>query len=231
MMRRIAPVLLVAAASAFAQYNDYPTGEYELAHNRIVISPLKMVGGMDPAKRDEGPRVNLAWTPNIDILEARYEYILGVDGNLGVGPLATLYMGLDSVQATGWAAGVYGRYYMELGRGGYVQFAAQWFDQTGAKVRDGNALDSTGTAILPKHAVKVSGPQVSPVLGYCYLVGEHLVLEGQMGFTLGDYTTTVDDGPVKSQVMAGGVPEVKTYETKTKWGGFYFAQISLGVAW
>lgn len=231
MTRRIVPILLAAAASVFAQYNDYPTGEYEFAHNRFVISPLKLVGGMDPAKRDEGPRVNLAWTPNIDMLEARYEYIIGVDGNLGVGPLATLYMGLDSVKATSWAAGIYGRYYMELGRGGYVQFSAQWFDQTGAKVRDGKAQNSTGTALLPEHALTVSGPQVSPVLGYCYMVGEHLVLEGQMGFTLGDYTTTVDNGPVQSLVTTGGVTEVKTYKNGTDWGGFYFAQISLGVAW
>ena len=231
MMRRLVPILLVAATSALAQYNDYPTGEYEFAHNRFVISPLKMVGGMDPAKRDEGPRVNLAWTPNIDMLEARYEYVIGVDGNLGVGPLATLYLGLDSVQATGWAAGVYGRYYMELARGGYVQFSAQWFDQTGAKVRDGKAPNSTGTAILPESPLTVSGPQVSPVLGYCYLVGDHLVLEAQMGFTLGDYTTTVENGPVETLVTTPSMSEVRTYKTSTNWGGFYFAQISLGVAW
>jgi len=150
---------------------------------------------------------------------------------LGVGPLATLYMGLDSVKATGWAAGIYGRYYMELGRGGYVQFSAQWFDQTGAKVRDGKAPDSTGKFIQPEHALTVSGPQISPVLGYCYLIGEHLILEGQMGFTLGDYTTTVENGPVQSLVTGGGAPEVKIYKTSTNWGGFYFAQISLGVAW
>lgn len=231
MMPRLAPMFLAAATTVLAQYNDYPTGEYEFAHNRIVISPLKIVGGMDPAKRDEGPRVNLAWTPNIDMLEARYEYILGVDGNFGLGPLATLYMGLDSVKATGWAVGIYGRYYMELGRGGYVQFSAQWFDQTGAKVRDGNAPDSTGVLLTQTHGVTVSGPQVSPVLGYCYLIGEHLILEGQMGFTLGDYTTTVENGPVQSLVTAGNVSDVKTYKTKTDWGGFYFAQISLGVAW
>ena len=231
MMRRLAPIFLAAATSALAQYNDYPTGEYEFAHNRFVISPLKMVGGMDPSKRDEGPRVNLAWTPNIDMLEARYEYVVGVDGNIGVGPLATLYLGLDSVKATGWAAGVYGRYYMELGRGGYVQFSAQWFDQTGAKVRDGKATDTSGILLAQQHPVTVSGPQISPVLGYCYLIGEHLILEGQMGFTLGDYTTTVENGPVQSLVGVGGASEVKTYKTGTNWGGFYFAQISMGVAW
>jgi hypothetical protein len=231
MMRRLAPILLAAAASALAQYNDYPTGEYDFAHNRLVISPLKMVGGMDPTKRDEGPRVNLAWTPNIDILEARYEYVIGVDGNIGVGPLATLYLGLDSVKATGWAAGVYGRYYMELGRGGYVQFSAQWFDQSGAKVRDGKATDTNGVLLAQQHPVTVSGPQISPVLGYCYLIGEHLILEGQMGFTLGNYTTTVDNGPVTTKVGTSANSETKIYQTGNNWGGYYFAQISLGVAW
>jgi len=225
MQRRLAPILLVAAASVMAQYNDYPTGEYEYAANRIVVSPVRVFGGMDPTKRDQGPRTNLAWTPNIDMIELRYERIVGADGTFGFGPLATYYPALDSVKATSWAAGVFGRYYMDLAHGGYVQFSAQWYDETGAKVRNGNAPDTLGK-LLPVHDVTVSGPQVSPVVGYCYLVGEHLVLEGQMGFTLGDYTTTVANGPVVTQ----GDPHA-VYKSGTSWGGFYFAQVSVGVAW
>jgi hypothetical protein len=240
-MRRFLTLVLALGAVVSAQYNDYPTGEYEFCHNRFVVSPLKMVGGMDPAKRDEGPKVNLAWTPNIDMLEARYEYIVGVDGTLSFGPIGTWYPALDSVKATCWSAGVYGRYYLDLGKGGYIQFAAQWYDQTGSKVRDGRAPnpDTSISTLLPEHAVAVSGPQISPVLGYSALVGDHLVLEAQMGFTLGYYNVDVADGPVatRGRVMAfdnTGEPifaEDKVYKTGSTIGGFYFAQIALGVAW
>ena len=233
-MRRFLSILLGLVAGAMAQYNDYPTGEYEFAHNRVVISPLKMVGGMDPGKRDEGPKVNLAWTPNIDMLEMRYEYIFGVDGTLSLGPLGTYYPALDSVKGTIWAAGIYGRYYLDLGQGPYVQFSAQWYNQTGTKVRDGRAPDTSGT-ILAEHEVKVAGPQVSPVLGYCKLVGEHLVLEAQMGFTVGYYDIAVTNGPVVTQGAFygsyGKFGEPKVYQSGSSLGGFYFAQLSLGVAW
>lgn len=240
-MRRFLPILLGLVAGAMAQYNDYPTGEYEFSHNRIVVSPLKMVGGMDPGKRDEGPKVNLAWTPNIDMLEMRYEYVFGVDGTLSAGPLGTYYPALDSVKGTAFAAGVYGRYYLDLGRGPYVQFSAQWYNQSGTQVRDGKAPDTSGN-ILPTHEVKVSGPQISPVLGYCKLVGDHLVLEAQMGFTLGYYDVAVTDGPVTTRgphfltYDGDGNPketygEPKVYQSGSSLGGFYFAQLSLGVAW
>lgn len=226
MIRRHLPIVLAAATTLLAQYNDYPTGEYEFSHDRVVISPLKLVGGMDPAKRDEGPKVNLSWTPNIDILDIRYEHIVGVDGTLGFGPIFTYYPALDSVKATIWAAGIYGRYYMGLGHGPYVQFSAQWYDQTDTKVHNGSGTDTGGQA-LSKYTLSVSGPQISPVLGYCTIVGAHLVLEAQMGFTFGSYTTTVDNGQAVTTSLYGD----KVYKSGTNWGGFYFAQVAIGVAW
>lgn len=226
MKTNIAWTVLAVAGAALAQYNDYPTGEYEFAHNRLVVSPIKMVGGMDPAKRDEGPKVNLAWTPNIDIVEARYEYIYGVDGTLGFGPKFVYYPGLDSVKASAFAGGVYGRYYLNLARGPYVQLALEWYSQSGAKVRNGTALDTAGKS-LANATVNVSGPQASPVLGYCQVIGQHLVLEGQMGFTIGRYTLDLPNG----SVIAPGRYSPQTYKNGSDWGGFYFAQLALGVAW
>lgn len=221
-------ILLGLAGAVFAQYNDYPTGEYEFSKNRIVFSPIKMVGGMDAAKRDEGPKVNISWVPNIDILDLRYERVLGIDGSLGVGPLATYYgdWAGDSVKATAWAAGVYGRYYLDLASGGYVQFSAQWYSQSGAKVRNGSANVESDKP-LAAATVNVSGPQVSPVLGYSKVFNKHLILEGQMGFTIGNYKRDVAGSPIVTE----GKYTKKTYETNSDWGGFYFAQIAMGLAW
>ncbi|MBK9577703.1 MAG: hypothetical protein IPK50_07250 [Fibrobacterota bacterium] len=228
MSRTSFTILLGFAGAALAQYNDYPTGEYEFSKNRIVFSPLKLVGGMDPAKRDEGPKVNVSWVPNIDIIDARYERVLGIDGSIGVGPLATYYgdWAADSVKATAWAAGVYGRYYLDLASGGYVQLAAQWFQQSGAKIRNGSGFDTLGNS-LANVTVDVSGPQFSPVIGYCHIFNKHLVLEGQMGFVIGDYNRKVANSPVFTK----GQYTLKTYETSTEWGGYYFAQVALGLAW
>jgi hypothetical protein len=235
MTRRILPALLALAAAACAQYNDYPTGEYEFVHDRFVVSPLKVVGGMDPDKRDEGPKVDVSWTPNVDLVEARYEHILGVDGTVGLGAIGTYYPTLDSIKGTIWAAGLFGRYYMDLAHGGYVQLAAQWYQQDGTKVRNGvgTAASSSGGDATEKSLadakVAVSGPQFSPVLGYCYLVGVHLVLEAQMGFTFGSYTRSVSGGPY--YVATNNGADTVTYKSGTSWGGFYFAQVSIGVAW
>lgn len=227
MLRAFAPIVLAASAAVFAQYNDYPTGEYEFGHDRFVVSPVKLVGGMDPAKRDEGPKVNLSWTPNIDLVEARYEHIVGSDGTIGLGAIGTYYPALDSIKGTIWAAGLFGRYYMDLAHGGYVQFAAQWYNQTGTKIHNGDGTDVISGKSLSEATVSISGPQFSPVLGYCYLVGEHLVLEAQMGFTFGSYTSTVGGSPVYTQ----GKYDTTEYKSGTNWGGFYFAQVSIGVAW
>lgn len=229
MSRSTLSILLGFAGAVLAQYNDYPTGEYEFSKNRIVISPLKLVGGMDAAKRDEGPKVNISWVPNVDILDARYERILGIDGSIGVGPLATYYAdwGSDSVKASAWAAGLYGRYYLDLASGGYVQFSAQWFNQSGAKVRNGSGKDTSGRS-LSDVTVDVSGPQFSPVIGYSHIFGKHLILEGQMGFTIGSYNRNVSGSPVVTKGMYG---THKIYENGADWGGFYFAQVALGLAW
>ncbi|HNY29459.1 MAG TPA: hypothetical protein PKO15_01100 [Fibrobacteria bacterium] len=228
MSRNLLTILIGLAGTVFAQYNDYPTGEYEYSKNRIVFSPVKMVGGMDPAKRDEGPKVNISWVPNIDIIDVRYERILGIEGSIGVGPLATYYgdWAGDSVKATAWAAGLYGRYYLDLAQGGYVQFSAQWYSQTGAKVRNGSGFDTLGNPLAAAN-VDVSGPQFSPVLGYSRIFNKHLVLEGQMGFTIGNYDRQVTGSPV----ITHGKYTIKTYESNADWGGFYFAQIALGLAW
>ena len=96
-MKRLALVLPFLASAAFAQYDDYPVGEYTYRHHRVVVSPLKVFGGMDATKRDEGPKVDLVWVPGIDIQEIRYEFVDGPQGTFGWGPYANAYLGLDSL--------------------------------------------------------------------------------------------------------------------------------------
>ncbi len=234
MTRRIAMILVSCVGSALAQYDDYPVGQYEFSHNRFVVSPVKLMGGMDGSKRDEGPKVDLKWTPNIDIQEMRYEYILGVDGTFGVGPIGTLYLGLDSVKVNSFAIGVFGRYYLGLASGPYAQFNLQYYKQGATKVHGGvgqgfrNPNDTTNKVNLSNYRVEVGGPQLSPVLGYSAIFGNHLVLETQMGFTFGRYSIDMPDGIVYTQ---GGWGLPKAYRAGQDWGGFYFVQASLGVAW
>lgn len=210
-----------------AQYDDYPVGQYEFPHNRIVIAPLKIIGGMDATKRDEGPKVDLKWTPNIDIQEIRYEHVLGDDGTIGVGPIGTYYFGFDSVKVNSWAVGVFGRYYLGLGTGPYAQLNVQWYKQEQTLVRNGHALDTSGTFDLPATTVDVSGPQFSPVLGYNAIFNNHFILETQMGFTIGNYDITMPR-EVRTQ---GSWGLTKVYRGGRNWGGFYFMQLSLGLAW
>jgi hypothetical protein len=226
MMRGIALILLSCAGASLAQYDDYPVGQYEFAHHRIVVSPLKLMGGMDGSKRDEGPKVDLKWTPNIDIQELRYEYVIGDDGTFGVGPMGTFYLGLDSIKVSSWAVGVYGRYYLGLGTGPYAQFNLQWYQQTQTKLHDGNAVDTFGNK-LPSTTVDVSGPQISPVLGYNAIFSNHFVLETQMGFSIGYYNVSMPN----SVLTVGGSGLPKLYKSGSQWGGFYFVQLALGFAW
>lgn len=230
MFRSTALVLLGLSGSLFAQYNDYPTGEYEFSKNRFVISPVKVFGGLDQAKRDEGPKVNISFIPNFDVLEARYERILGIDGSLGVGPVATYYGSFtaDSVKATAWAAGLYARYYMALASEGYAQLSVQWFNQTGAVVHNGSGKDIKGVSLADR-SITIAGPQFSPTLGYDHLFGKHLVLEGQMGITIGNYKRTVSGSPVVVPGTFEGA--TKTYEDGSDWGGFFFGQLAIGLAW
>lgn len=227
MTRRIAAILLSLVGAALAQYDDYPVGQYEFCPHRIVISPIKLMGGMDASKRDQGPKVDLKWTPNIDIQEARYEYILGVDGTWGIGPIGTLYLGFDSVKVNSFAVGAFARYYLGLASGPYAQFNFQWFHQSETQVWDGHAIDTLGHPVS-NAIVQVSGPQVSPVLGYSAIFGQHLVLEAQMGFTIGRYDITMPNGDVYTPGN-WGLP--RAYHAGSDWGGFYFAQLSLGVSW
>lgn len=226
MTRGMALILLSCAGASLAQYDDYPVGQYEFAHHRIVASPLKLMGGMDGSKRDEGPKVDLKWTPNIDIQELRYEYIIGDDGTFGVGPIGTFYLGLDSLKVSSLAAGVYGRYYLGIGTGPYAQFNLQWYQQAQTMVHGGNAVDTLGNK-LPATTVDVSGPQFSPVLGYNAVFSGHFVLETQMGFTIGYY----DIAMPKSLQSVGGSGLPRLYKSEQRWGGFYFVQLALGVAW
>lgn len=233
MTRRIAWILATCVGSALAQYDDYPVGQYEFSHHRIVVSPVKLMGGMDDSKRDEGPKVDLKWTPNIDIQEMRYEYILGVDGTFGVGPIGTVYLGLDSVKVNSFAIGVFGRYYLGLASGPYAQFNLQYYKQGATKVHGGvgkgvRTVGGTDSVNLSDIKVEVGGPQVSPVLGYSALFGNHLVVEAQMGFTFGRYSIDMPSGKVYTK---GGWDLPKAYRPGQDWGGFYFVQASLGVAW
>lgn len=227
MTRRIALILLSCVGAALAQYDDYPVGQYEFSHNRIVVSPVKVMGGMDASKRDEGPKVDLKWTPNIDIQEIRYEYILGVEGTFGVGPIGTVYLGFDSVKVNSFALGVFGRYYLGLASGPYAQFNAQWYKQGSTKVHGGIGKDNDSVP-LSEAKVDVSGPQFSPILGYSAIFSQHLVLEAQMGFTVGLYDIEMQKKVYTPGAWAG-IPKV--YRPGQDWGGFYFVQVSLGVAW
>jgi len=227
MIRRLAAILLSIGGAALAQYDDYPVGQYEFCPNRVVISPIKLMGGMDATKRDQGPKVDLKWTPNIDIQEARYEYISGVEGTWGFGPIGSLYLGLDSVEVNSFAIGVFARTYLGLGSGPYAQFNLQWFHQAETKVWGGKAVDTSGTP-RPDAIVNVSGPQLSPVLGYSAVFSQHLVLEAQMGFTFGRYSIEMPNGDIYTK-GSWGLP--RAYHAGSDWGGFYFAQLSLGVAW
>jgi len=244
LMRRFVLLLVLAASTTFAQYDDYPVGEYEYPHHRVTISPIKVFGGMDATKRDEGPKVDLVWVPGIDIQELRYEYVGGPQGTFGYGPIVNAYLGLDSVKATSVAAGAFGRIYSGLGSGSYVQMSLQYFVQTGAYLFDGNphqifvakpvktALGQDSTVqesqILPKTEVKVQGPQFSPVLGIQKIFDRKWILEGQMGFTVGWYTVEYPGAPSTFDIHQGETTE--TYDATSDWGGFYFVQIGLGYA-
>lgn len=230
MMRGIALILLSCAGASLAQYDDYPVGQYEYPHHRIMVSPIKLMGGMDGSKRDEGPKVDLKWTPNIDIQELRYEFVIGPDGTFGVGPIGSFYLGLDSLKVSSWAVGVYGRHYLGIGTGPYAQFNLQWYQQARTKVQDGQAkdpTDPTGVRLLSPTTVDVAGPQVSPVLGYNAVFSNHFVLETQMGFTIGYYDISMPNS-VKTY---GGSGNLKVYKSGQEWGGFYFVQVALGFAW
>lgn len=232
-MKSLSVLFLAIATSTFAQYDDYPVGEYEYPHHRVVVSPIKVFGGMDAAKRDEGPKVDLVWVPGIDIQELRYEYVGGPQGTYGYGPILNLYLGLDSTKATSVAAGMYGRIYSGVGSGSYVQMGLQYYLQTSTYLFDGAQREIlVGEALAPqtlaKTEAKVQGPQLSPVLGVQKIFDRRWILEGQMGFTVGWYTVEYPGAPAKFEIARGETTEV--YEAGSDWGGFYFVQIGLGVA-
>lgn len=239
-MKSLSVLVLAIATTSFAQYDDYPVGDYEYPHHRVVYSPIKVFGGMDAAKRDEGPKVDLVWVPGIDIQELRYEFVDGPQGTYGWGPVVNLYLGLDSTKATSVAAGMYGRIYSGVGSGSYVQMGLQYYLQTGTYLFDGSPRPiKVGETIdtLAKTEVKVQGPQLSPVLGVQKIFDRRWILEGQMGFTVGYYTVEYVGAPSTFKVDRQGAkqpfPEggsTDTFEAGSDWGGFYFVQIGLGVA-
>lgn len=228
-MNRSTFLFLALASATFAQYDDYPVGEYEYPHHRITVSPVTVIGGMDAAKRDEGPKVDLVFVPGITIQELRYEYVDGAQGTFGWGPIANVYLGLDSVKATSFAAGLFGRMYMGIGTGSYVQMGLQYYYQTGTKLFNGTPREVTvgETPVIASGNVKVQGPQLSPVLGYQKMFNHRWILEGQMGFTVGWYDVKYD-GLDKFTVKVGDSED--NYKSGADWGGFYFVQIGLGVA-
>lgn len=234
-MNRSLLTLLVLAATSMAQYDDYPVGEYEYPHNRIVYNPVTVMGGMDPTKRDEGPKVDLIWVPGITIQELRYEHVAGPQGTFGWGPIGSAYLGMDSVKATSYAFGMFGRIYAGVGSGSYVQMNLQYYYQTGTKLFDGGErpmyIGDSLTGKMAKGDVEVQGPQFSPVLGYQKIFNRHWILEGQMGFTVGWYDVKYDGLPEKFAIARGSdLADLENYESVSDWGGFYFVQIGLGYA-
>lgn len=234
-MNRSPLFVLALVATSLAQYDDYPVGEYEYPHHRISYSPATLIGGMDPAKRDEGPKVDLIWVPGITIQELRYEFVDGPQGTFGWGPIADVYLGLDSVKANGGAFGMFGRVYSGLGSGSYVQMGLQYYYQTGTKLFDGGSrpmYDDTGKVIgTARGDVEVQGPQLSPVLGYQKIFNRHWILEAQMGFTVGWYTIEYSGLPSKFTIARGDdLNDLETYESTSDWGGFYFVQLAAGYA-
>ena len=228
-MNRSTLLVLALAAASLAQYDDYPVGEYEYPHHRITVSPVTVIGGMDAAKRDEGPKVDLIFVPGITIQELRYEYVDGAQGTFGWGPVANVYLGLDSVKATSFAAGLFGRMYMGIGTGSYIQMNVQYYYQTGTKLFDGTPREVTvdGVPVFASGDVEIQGPQLSPILGYQKMFNRRWILEGQMGFTVGWYDVKYD-GLDKFTMKVGESED--TYKSGADWGGFYFVQIGLGVA-
>lgn len=189
-MRKILfPLLaLCGMASAMYQYDDYPVGDYEYRHDRIAVSPLKLIGGIDPDKIYEGPQSHYDGLPGIDIISIHYEHVSGAQGSFGYGPTISVYpvdIGGDN-SFTAVSGGGFFRYYAGIASATYFQLSAEYMYGSGAKFNRGT--------INADKSVDFSGPQISPAVGYSFLIQKKWFVNVQVGYTLGVYNTKYDGG-------------------------------------
>ena len=212
-MRKILfPLLaLCGMASAMYQYDDYPVGDYEYRHDRIAISPLKLIGGIDPDKIRKGPQSHFDGLPGIDIISIHYEHVTGAQGSFGYGPTLSVYpvdIGGDK-SFTAVSGGGFFRYYAGIDSATYFQLSAEYLYGSDAKFGAGS--------INQDNSVKFGGPQISPAVGYSFLIQKKWFINVQVGYTLGAYNTKYDGGHAidesKCGTACGDAKTAQNYET------------------
>ncbi len=224
---------LCGMASAMYQYDDYPVGDYEYRHDRIAISPLKLVGGIDPDKIYKGPQSHFDGLPGIDIISMHYEHVFGAQGSFGVGPTVSVYpvaIGDDN-SFTAFSGGGFFRYYSGIASATYFQMSAEFMYGQDAKF-------GRGTKDADKK-VSFSGPQVSPAVGYSFLIQKRWFINVQVGYTLGAYDVKYDGGHAIDDSKCSGCdyskPENQTeskgyYKDDWRFGSFLNSAVELGFA-
>ena len=250
-MRKTLLALLAIAplASAMYQYDDYPVADYDYRRNHIEISPFKLFGGIDPDLIRKGPQPGFDRLPGIDRLTLSYERISGVSGSFGFGPTLTLYpvdIGGDKA-FTAFSGGAFFRYYSGIGAETFFQMAVEYMSTSGAKFGAGN-INQVSTYEGNK-TVDISGPQVTPSVGYSFLFDKKWFLNVQVGYTLGYYSVKYQDGhaidnslpygDVTAKDAAGNLTAGQTaykteskgyYEDSWRFGSFPHGAIALGFA-
>ena len=243
-MRKILfPLLaLCGMASAMYQYDDYPVGDYEYRHDRIAISPLKLVGGIDPDKIRKGPQSHFDGIPGIDIISIHYEHVTGAQGSFGFGPTLSVYpvdIGGDK-SFTAVSGGGFFRYYAGIASATYFQLSAEYLYGSDAKFGAGDVINQAKT-------VKFGGPQISPAVGYSFLIQKKWFINVQVGYTLGAYNTKYDGGfavddskltaDQKTTIGADGKPDPSLqteskgyYKDGWRFGSFLNSAVELGFA-
>lgn len=240
-MRKVLfPLLaLCGMASAMYQYDDYPVGDYEYRHDRIAISPLKLVGGIDPDKIYKGPQSHFDGLPGIDIISIHYEHVTGAQGSFGFGPTVSVYpvdIGGDK-SFTAVSGGGFFRYYSGIASATYFQLSAEYMYGSGAKFNRGT-IDAEKSK-----SVDFSGPQVSPAVGYSFLIQKKWFVNVQVGYTLGIYNTKYDGGFAfdnskadnKTEAEVKADPSLQTeskgyYKDGWRFGSFLNSAVELGFA-
>lgn len=252
-MRKIAISLLMlcGVASAMYQYDDYPTGDYEYKHDRIAVSPLKLLGGINSDDIRKGPQPQFDGLPGIDMLTLRYEHVNGPQGTYAFGPIVSIYpvaIGDDNAFQA-FAGGGFFRYYSGIASETYFQVAAEFFKSSGAKFGVGNPGGTdplTGKNNYDGNAkVDIMGPQITPVVGYSFLFDKKWFVNLQLGYTVGYYSVKYTGGHLgdgkavdNNKEYAKAVTNQDAYKSEGKgyyedgwrFGSFLHSGIELGAA-
>ncbi|MEN9353646.1 MAG: hypothetical protein RL318_971 [Fibrobacterota bacterium] len=200
----LALLSLCGVASAMYQYDDYPVADYDYRHNRIAISPLKLFGGIDPELIRKGPQSHFSGLPGIDRLTLSYERLTGVQGSFGFGPIVTIQpvdIGGDKA-FTGISGGGFFRYYSGITQATYFQMSAEYMMVTGAKFGAGDPAQ--GATYDGDETLEIGGPQISPVVGYCFLFDKKWFVNVQAGYTLGFYSVAYEGGSAVDNTLPYG---------------------------